>query len=89
MAGAVRSRIVDSSCIIERLMVSPKFQKKGIGGKLMDFAENNQPNIEKFELITGRKSLKNIQFYEKRGYKNITEFYTENGVDLVKMEKVL
>jgi len=70
-------------------MVSPKFQKKGVGRKLMDFVESNQQNIKKFELITGRKSLNNIQFYEKRGYKKIEEFYTEAGVDLVKMEKVL
>lgn len=89
LAGAVRSKTLNSSCVIERLMVSPKFQKKGVGRKLMDFVESNQQNIEKFELITGRKSLNNIQFYEKRGYKKIEEFYTEAGVDLVKMEKVL
>lgn len=75
LAGAVRSKVVNNSCVIERLMVSPTFQKKDIGRTLMEFVENKYQNIDKFELVTGRKSVGNIRFYEQRGYKKVEKVF--------------
>lgn len=89
LVGAVRIKMMENSGIIERLMVLPNFQKMGIGAKLMDFAESSLQDKKRIELITGKKSLRNIKFYEKRGYVIKESITLEIGLDLVKMEKHL
>jgi len=59
-----------SSLVIHRLAVDPLYQRRGLAGKLMDYAEN-QGATKGFESIrldayTGNKL--SLTFYEKRGY---------------------
>lgn len=86
--GSVRVLIKDKTCLIGRLIVEPDHQDQGVGKKLMEYVETEFKDIERFELFTGKKSKKNIEFYTKRGYVIISEFTGEDGVGLVKMEKV-
>lgn len=67
LVGSVRAYQKDRTCYIGKLMVHPDFQNKGIGKALMNEIER-QFNVERFELFTGSKSEKNINFYEKLGY---------------------
>ncbi len=86
--GSVRAlQINDETCYIGRLIVHPDFQNQGIGTELMKEIEDNFNECQRFELITGHKSHKNIKLYEKLGYTKFkTEKLTEN-LNLVYLEK--
>ena len=67
--GSVRAYEENNSCYIGRLFVHPDFQKKGIGKKLIKEIENKFQSVNRYELFTGHKSIKNIHLYKKLGYK--------------------
>ena len=62
---------------IHRLAVDPQFQKKGIGKKLMDYAEDfaKKNNFISVRLDTFSKNKNNMRFYERRGYKKLEEVF--------------
>jgi ribosomal protein S18 acetylase RimI-like enzyme len=62
---------------IHRLAVHPQFQKKGIGKKMMDFAEKyaKSNNYESVRLDTFSKNKRNNIFYENRGYIKLGNVY--------------
>ena len=53
---------------VQRLMVHPDYQKKGIAKKLMLRLEDHFPTCERFDLYTGIKSSGNIHLYKSLGY---------------------
>lgn len=63
----------DSCLTIKRLAVSPNFQNKGIANILMNFAEQKaiSTKIEYIRLDAYINSLKVIQLYRKRNYKEL------------------
>ncbi len=62
---------------IHRLAVHPKFQKKGIGNKLMDFAESiaKKLNFISIRLDTFSQNKSNNKFYESRGYEKLGDIF--------------
>jgi len=70
--GSVRAVKADDTVFIQKLIVHPDFQNKGIGKNLLDSIEKYFVEIDsriEFRLFTGYKSFKNIHLYEKLGYK--------------------
>ncbi|MAK01839.1 MAG: GNAT family N-acetyltransferase [Rickettsiales bacterium] len=69
--------IGNNSIYIHRLAVDPKFQKKGIGNKLMDFAEKKSKlaGIQSVRLDTFSQNKVNQKFYESRGYIKLDDVY--------------
>ena len=68
---------------IHRLAVDPQFQKKGIGKKLMDYAEDfaKKNNFISVRLDTFSKNKNNMRFYERRGYKRLEKvFFPEQSI---------
>lgn len=65
------------SLYVHRLAVDPQFQKKGIGKKLMDYAEDfaKKNNFISVRLDTFSKNKNNMRFYERRGYKRLEEVF--------------
>lgn len=65
------------SLYVHRLAVDPQFQKKGIGKKLMDYAEDfaKKNNFISIRLDTFSKNKNNMRFYERRGYKRLEEVF--------------
>ena len=65
------------SLYIHRLAVDPQFQKKGIGKKLMDYAEDfaKKNNFISVRLDTFSKNKNNMRFYERRGYKRLEKVF--------------
>lgn len=66
-----------NSVYIHRLAVEPGHQKQGIGGKLMDFAENKSKSdgIDSIRLDTFSQNTVNQNFYEARGYIKLEDIY--------------
>ena len=70
----------DKNLYVHRLAVDPKFQKKGIGKLLMDFAEDYARN-NKFisvRLDTFSKNERNNRFYKSRKYTKLDDVYFPN-----------
>lgn len=65
------------SLYVHRLAVDPQFQKKGIGKKLMDYAEDfaKKNNFISVRLDTFSKNKNNMRFYERRGYKRLEKVF--------------
>jgi len=67
--GSVRAYAKDGTCYIGRLIVHPDFQNQGIGKKLMSEIERVFNHCGRFELFTGDRSERNLNLYQKLGYK--------------------
>ena len=62
---------------IHRLAVHPIFQKKGIGRKMMDFAEDFAKSNDyiSIRLDTFSQNPRNNKFYKSRGYNKLDDIY--------------
>ena len=85
--ASVRFKTVDGYVTIDRLVVKPEFQNQGIGTALLNEIESRVPDATAFQLFTGNKSIKNIHLYEKMGFKRIKSETTNQGIELLYMEK--
>ncbi|WP_347175554.1 GNAT family N-acetyltransferase [Polaribacter sp. SLMDC-22] len=56
--------------VIHRLVIDPKYQKKGYAQKLMEFAENfaKENNYTSIRLDAYSQNIRVIEFYKKRNY---------------------
>ncbi|MGE4553133.1 MAG: GNAT family N-acetyltransferase [Desulfovibrionaceae bacterium] len=87
LVGSVRARLDGDVCRIGRLMVHPGFQGRGVGGRLLAAIEARFPQAARYALFTGRRSLANLRFYERRGYARCAETPAGPGLVLVHLEK--
>lgn len=86
--GSVRARMSNrDTCYIGRLIVHPNFQNQGIGTQLMEMIEEIFDKCQRWELMTGDKSEKNIIFYEKRGYHKFRAEKLNSNLNLIFFEK--
>jgi len=88
LVGSVRAALVGKTCHIERLIVDPNFQRKGVGSALLSQVESVFTEPTRFELFTGSKSTGNIRLYERHGYKIVREELLSSAVTLVHMQKL-
>jgi ech hydrogenase subunit C len=72
--GSVTGYAVAEIAHVNRLIVHPYFQGRGIGQRLMAQIEHAFPNQKQFELFAGSKSERTLQQFRKLGYR---EFKTE------------
>ncbi len=85
--GSVRALADGDTCHIDRLIVHPDHQGRGLGASLMINIEGRFAGIRRFELYTGMKSARNIHLYTKLGYKPYKELPASKSVTLIYMEK--
>jgi len=85
--GSVRFKLNEGVVTIERIVVKPEHQNKGIGTALLRQVENMVPHAIAYQLFTGNKSVRNIHLYEKSGYKVVNRKIAKQGIELLQMEK--
>ncbi|GAA5008526.1 hypothetical protein GCM10023206_15120 [Acinetobacter puyangensis] len=61
--------IENNTCYIGRLIVHPEFQGQGLGSAILDQLEQEYSSAKRFELYTGEKSIRNLQLYQRKGYR--------------------
>lgn len=86
--GSVRAYDADGTCYIGRLIVHPDCQSRGIGRRLINGIEKYFENSGRFELFTGSKSGKNVQFYQNLGYHIFKYERLNDAIEFVYLEKI-
>ena len=89
IVGSVRAFQKDATCHVERLVVHPDYQRRGIGTALLNMIETCFPAASRFELFTGHKSESNIRLYERVGYRAVRQKRVNEKITLVVMEKTV
>ena len=84
--GSVRGYEKDKTLFIEKLIVHPDYQNKGVGKSLLNYIENCFPS-HRYELFTSSKSPKNLSFYKNAGYKTFKTTTTDNNITFDYLEK--
>jgi len=85
--ASVRFEEIDNFVTVDRIVVKPEYQNQGIGTSLLKEIESRVPDAVAFQLFTGNKSDRNIHLYKKMGYKVVKKQTTEQGIELLYMEK--
>jgi ribosomal protein S18 acetylase RimI-like enzyme len=78
----------DGVLLIENVAVNPTAQGRGLGRRLLAFAEDQARalGLSKLRLYTNEKMVANIAFYERLGY-GVTDRENINGRRVVHMYK--
>jgi tRNA (guanine37-N1)-methyltransferase len=70
LVGAVRGRQVGDHWYVDRLMVAPDLQGRGLGRELLRRIEESAPaGLDTVRLSTGAGSKRNLRLYRKAGYR--------------------
>ncbi|MFG3226290.1 GNAT family N-acetyltransferase [Kitasatospora sp. NPDC048194] len=92
VVGTVRGH-VDAEGIgrIGRLVVHPRMQRHGLGGRLLaalerSLAEGGRP-VTAYRLSTGHRSLGNLRLYARQGYRQTGVEQVSSRLSLVHFEK--
>ncbi len=86
--ASIRCFIKDRILYIEKLIVDPDLQNRGIGSSVMQNIENKYAaSVDRYELSTGHKSARNLHLYKKLGYKEIRREPLNDNCILIVLEK--
>ena len=86
LVGALRCRETDELLLIGRIAIAPDMQGAGIGGALLEAAEQHSSAPEA-ELFTGSLSEANLRLYERCGYRITERVDNGDGTQQVFMRK--
>ncbi len=86
--GSVRGHIKEGTCYIGRLIVHPDYQNRGLGRQILKAIEDHFAEADRYELFTGRRSERNLYFYQKMGYRIFRSEQLTDLVTVVYMEKI-
>lgn len=86
LAGVIEVERTEKHIDINSLVVKPKFFRRGIGRKLIEFTFNRFDS--KFFIVeTGVKNKPATELYKKLGFKEIKQWNTDFGVRKILFEK--
>lgn len=86
--ASIRCYTKDNVLYLEKLIVDPDFQNRGIGTKILTEIENKySASVNRYALFTGHKSERNLHIYNKLGYKEISRETVRDDLKLIFMEK--
>ncbi|MGM0853404.1 MAG: GNAT family N-acetyltransferase [Bacillota bacterium] len=87
LCGAISIKVEKDEMDIHRLIVHPKYFRKGIAEMLLDFIESNSEGIETIIVSTGSKNTPAVNFYEKNGFSKIGETRVNERLSLTSFKK--
>ncbi|MFI1396710.1 GNAT family N-acetyltransferase [Streptomyces sp. NPDC020681] len=91
VVASVRGKIdEDGTARIAKLIVHPRMQRHGLGGRLLDAIEERfaaEPAAKRFQLFTGHRSESNLRLYRSRGYAPVSREQVGPRLTIVTLEK--
>ncbi|WP_137990464.1 GNAT family N-acetyltransferase [Streptomyces vilmorinianum] len=102
VVASVRGRVDEAGTVhIAKLIVHPRMQRHGLGGRLLDAIESHfaadesdaadatgpAPTAKRFQLFTGHRSERNLRLYRSKGYEQVATHEIGPRLTLVTLEK--
>ncbi|WP_328945596.1 GNAT family N-acetyltransferase [Streptomyces sp. NBC_00250] len=97
VVASVRARLDEDGTVrIAKLIVHPRMQRHGLGGRLLDGIERHfasaaeqlpAPSAKRFQLFTGHRSEGNLRLYRSKGYAQVATRELGPRLTLVTLEK--
>ncbi|MEV7774147.1 GNAT family N-acetyltransferase [Kitasatospora sp. NPDC086791] len=91
VVGTVRGRVdADGVGRIGRLVVHPRMQRHGLGGRLLDALERRLAEdgaVSAYRLFAGHRSLGNLRLYARQGYRQTRVEQVNSRLSFVHLEK--
>lgn len=91
VVGSVRGTVDgDGTARIGRLIVHPRMQRHGLGGRLLVAVERRlaaERSAARYRLLTGHRSAANQRLYRRLGYAPVATEQVSRQLSLVTMEK--
>lgn len=91
VVGSVRGWVdADGVGRISRLVVHPRMQRHGLGGRLLTAVEERmaaQGPVESFRLLAGHRNLGNLRLYARQGYRQTEVRQVSRELSFVTLEK--
>jgi len=86
--ASIRCSVKDNTLYLEKLIVDPDFQNRGIGTTVMTEIEKRYSSaVNRYALFTGHKSERNLYLYHKLGYREIRQETIRDDLRLIYLEK--
>lgn len=88
IVGAVRVRLIDRTCHVERLVVHPERRRQGIGSALLRAVETRfADRARRFEISAGEQSVGSLRLCRRHGYEPVRRERLSPRLTLVYLEK--
>jgi len=88
IVGSIQVTVDGAVARIGRLIVAPDWQGRGLGSRLLKVAEQLAPaDVTSYELFTGAESDRNLELYQKAGYREVRREQQTAKVELVLLTK--
>ncbi|MFC4059979.1 GNAT family N-acetyltransferase [Planomonospora corallina] len=87
LVGAVRGRLVETTCLVGRLVVVPDLQGRGIGSALLGALHEEVAGARAFDLFTGHLSEGNLRLYRRHGYRETRRERMDDHLTFVYMRR--
>jgi ribosomal protein S18 acetylase RimI-like enzyme len=91
VVGSVRGSVdADGTARIAKLIVHPRMQRHGLGGRLLRAIEDRlaaEREAKRFRLFTGHRSEGNLRLYQRLGYARTGTEQVSRRVSLITLEK--
>ncbi|WP_151476786.1 GNAT family N-acetyltransferase [Streptomyces albicerus] len=91
VVASVRGAVdADGTARINKLIVHPRMQRHGLGGRLLDAIEmrlSEEGGAKSFQLFTGHRSEHNLRLYRKHGYEAVATERVDERLSLVTLAK--
>ncbi|MDH6122750.1 GNAT superfamily N-acetyltransferase [Kitasatospora sp. GAS204A] len=92
VVGAVRGWVEEDGVgRISRLVVHPRMQRHGLGGRLLQALEEllrqDERPVYSFQLLSGHRSLGNLRLYASQGYRQTAVRPVTRRLSFVTLEK--
>ncbi|KUL34129.1 acetyltransferase [Streptomyces sp. NRRL F-4489] len=93
VVGSVRGTVdADGTARIGKLMVHPRLQRHGLGGRLLAAVEQRlaqERAAKRYRLLTGHRSEGNLRLYRSHGYAPVGTEQLTRRLSMVTLEKEL
>lgn len=86
LAGVIEVERTDTHIDINSLVVNPKFFRRGIGKKLLEFTINGF-DLKLIIVETGVKNTPAVELYKMLGFKEIKQWDTDFGIRKILFER--
>lgn len=91
VVGSVRGSVgADGAAVIGKLIVHPRMQRHGLGGRLLSAIEERlavEGRAKRYRLFTGHRNDGNLRLYRRLGYQAVSTEQVSHRLSLVTLEK--